>query len=184
MKGTLERVDGLLTGEYLLTIRTATNPGLRELVGKGVAFEVKKDRGRRSLDANGYYWVLVTKLAEGLRTSKSRIHNILLRRYGQRMLIDDKPIYAVIPDTDEASRLTEEDETIHLKPTSEVKSGRDGRLYRTYILLRGSHEYDTREMSVLIDGTISECKEVGIETLTPEELERLKGYEKQAVKNV
>ena len=45
MKGTLERVDGLLTGEYLLTIRTATNPGLRELVGKGVAFEGQERPG-------------------------------------------------------------------------------------------------------------------------------------------
>lgn len=46
-------------------------------------------------------------------------------------------------------------------------------MYRTYMMLRGSHEYDTREMSQLIDGLISECREVGIETLTPGELERM-----------
>jgi hypothetical protein len=34
--------------------------------------------------------------------------------------------------------------------------------------------YDTKEMSVLIDGIVSEAKELGIETLTPDELERIK----------
>ena len=38
----------------------------------------------------------------------------------------------------------------------------------------GSSKYDTANMSRLIDGIISECKEQGIETLPPEELERLK----------
>ena len=41
------------------------------------------------------------------------------------------------------------------------------------MMLRGSHDYDTREMSVLIDGLVSECKEVDIETIPPDELRRL-----------
>jgi len=36
---------------------------------------------------------------------------------------------------------------------------------------------DSKEMSNLIDGLVSECKEVGIETMTPQELKGLKGYE-------
>jgi hypothetical protein len=51
-------------------------------------------------------------------------------------------------------------------------------------VLRGSSDYDSREMSILIDGTISDCQDVGIETMTPDELLRLKGYEKQAFKTV
>ena len=46
-------------------------------------------------------------------------------------------------------------------------------MYRTYMMLKGSSEYDTKEMSHLIDGLVSECKEMGIETLPPEELERM-----------
>ena len=41
------------------------------------------------------------------------------------------------------------------------------------MMLKGSSEYDTKEMSHLIDGLVSECKEMGIETLPPEELERM-----------
>lgn len=38
----------------------------------------------------------------------------------------------------------------------------------------GSSTYDAKEMSVLIDGVVSECKEMGIETMTPDEIARLK----------
>ena len=38
----------------------------------------------------------------------------------------------------------------------------------------GSHTYDTEEMSRLIDGVVTECRELGIETLPPDELKRMK----------
>ena len=51
-------------------------------------------------------------------------------------------------------------------------------MYRTYTVLAGSSTYDTKEMSELINGLVSECKEQGIETLTPDELARMmKDYE-------
>lgn len=43
--------------------------------------------------------------------------------------------------------------------------------YRVY---RGSHTYNTEEMSILIDGVVQEAKDQGIETATPDEIERLK----------
>lgn len=184
LTGKLERVDGLLTGGYLISIYSDYDPHLSGIVGEDIVFGVKKYRKRRSLDANSYYWILVTKLAEAIRESKSRVHNKMLRQYGQRFLVDGKPVLAVLLDTEETEKQTLEDDAIHLKQTSEVKSGKDGKLYRTYVLMRGSHDYDSREMSILIDGIISECQEVGIETMTPDELERLRGYEKQAFKTV
>ena len=115
----------------------------------------------------------MSDLAEALHVSKPYLHNDLLRKYGQIAIIDGKAVYAVIPDTDEAQREIDEAQTYHLKPTAQVKAGKGGGMYRTYMMLRGSHEYDTREMSQLIDGLISECREVGIETLPPGELERM-----------
>lgn len=38
----------------------------------------------------------------------------------------------------------------------------------------GSSTYDTKQMSVLIDGVVSECQELGIETLPPDEIQDLK----------
>lgn len=34
----------------------------------------------------------------------------------------------------------------------------------------GSSTYDSREMAVLIDGVVSECRDIGIETLPPDEI--------------
>ena len=45
--------------------------------------EIKKHRDRRSLNANSYYWVLITKAAKQLRISNNRAHNIMLTPYIQ-----------------------------------------------------------------------------------------------------
>ena len=135
--------------------------------------EIRKRRKKRSLDANAYYWKLASEAAEALHVSKPYIHNYLLRRYGQIEVIDGQAMYIVLPDTAAARESVDEAQSYHLKPTSQVKQGKDGAMYRTYMMLKGSSSYDTREMSHLIDGLVSECREMGIETLPPEELERM-----------
>lgn len=134
---------------------------------------IKKHRSKRSLDANAYYWKLASEAADMLNVSKPYMHNQLLRRYGQIAIIDGQAVYAVLPDTDEAQKSVDEAQTYHLKPTSQVKEGKGGIMYRTYMMLKGSSEYDTKEMSHLIDGLVGECKEMGIETIPPAELERM-----------
>ena len=41
-------------------------------------------------------------------------------------------------------------------------------------MFKGSSEYDTREMSIFIDGIVSEAQGLGIDTRTPEELAEMK----------
>lgn len=41
-----------------------------------------KHKKKRSLDANAYAWVLMSKIAAILRTSKEEIYEEMLRRYG------------------------------------------------------------------------------------------------------
>lgn len=98
----------------------------------------------------------------------------MLREYGQVELVDGSRCYVRIPDTDEAENDVMERTVFHLRPTSQVVEGNDGINYRTYVVLMGSSRYDTAEMSHLLDGLIYECKVLGIETATPEELERMK----------
>lgn len=135
--------------------------------------EIKKQRRKRSLDANAYYWVLASKLAGVLHISNEELHNILLSKYGVFEVAEGKTYKVVIPDTEEAYRKVMDSPFYHLKPTSDVRMGTDGVMYRTYLMLRGSSTYNTAEMSRLIDGLVSDCKELGIETLPPEELERM-----------
>ena len=66
-----------------------------------------------------------------------------------------------------------------MRPTSHTKDGKDGRKWRAYRLIKGSSKYDTKEFSTLLDGAVSEAKEMGLETLPEEELERMMSdYEK------
>lgn len=135
--------------------------------------EIKKHRKKRSLDANAYYWLLVSRIGNITGDSKNRIHNIMLERYGE---LDRMPDGSLIPFCirDDIDHM--EFSYPHLKPTQKTLS-KGGKLYRWFYQIKGSSEYDTKEMSCLIDGIVSECKEMGIETLPPEELERMmKGY--------
>lgn len=145
----------------------------QEYNGATVALKVSKYRAKRSLDANAYYWSLLGKLAAALNISNNYCHNIMLRRYGVPEEFDGKPVYIVIPDTDEADKKANESETYHIKPTANVREGNDGNMYRTYILMRGSHGYDTAEMSRLISGIRDECQQCGIPVETPDEIAQL-----------
>lgn len=134
-------------------------------------------RKKRSLDANAYYWTLLTKFADVIGLSNPEAHNMMLRGYGQSEIFDGKAVYVTIPDTEEAEKKVNNAIDYHLAPTSQVRMGNDDVLYRTYRLLRGSRTYDTKEMSRLIDGLVTCCKEAGIpetEIASPNEKEILK----------
>lgn len=175
-RGTLSQVSrDWETGRLQLTFRLDSDVSgqIDALRDKTLRVTAKQWRERRSLDANAYYWVLVSKLAEAARISKPRCHNLMLRRYGQNLIIDGAGAYIRIPDTDAAEEMALEASDYHIRPTSQVVDGTDGIRYRTYVMLAGSSSYNTAEMSHLIDGVVSECKEAGIETLPPDELARM-----------
>ena len=134
---------------------------------------VRKYRKKRSLDANAYYWQLLTKIADVLRISKPQCHNLMLHRYGQIEFFGDQVAYTMLPDTDEVSKSMYQMEEAHFAPTAQVKEGTDGIRYRAWKLLKPSHRYDSKEMAILIDGIVSEANELNIETLPRQELERM-----------
>lgn len=166
-----------MTGETVISFTINEKAALCEvdkIKNKKLSVKAVQHKEKRSLTANAYYWQLLSKLAEVVGTSKPYMHNIMLRKYGQTAIIGGKTVYLVIPDAEEAEEKALEAETFHIKPTSQVKQGKDGVMYRTYKMLRGSSEYDSYEMAKLIDGLVSECKENDIETLPPHELEAMK----------
>ena len=65
-----------------------------------------------------------------------------------------------------------EQEFLHCRAIGSVEeNGKEIIFYKIY---GGSHTYDTREMSILIDGTVQEAKDLGIETMTPDQIEEMK----------
>ena len=164
-----------LTGAVNLTFEAPAVPrealdGLRD---KDLRLTVKAWREKRTLDANAYYWALLSQLADALKISRPLLHNRLLSRYGEDEQIDGQTVYIVLPDTQRATLTAEQAETYHLRPTSEIRPGRDGTPYRTWVMLKGSRGMETKQFSRLLDGLIDECNHVGIPTATPAEVERM-----------
>ena len=137
---------------------------------KGIMWDLSehKERRKRSLDSNAYFHVLADKLRQKLGISMARCKNHLIADYGQILYLGDEPmIYKTNAPEDYMMEL----ETLHTKCVKvTTENGREVFFYRVY---RGSHEYNTEEMSRLINGTVEECKAQGIETATPDEIARM-----------
>jgi hypothetical protein len=161
----------LLSKKWQITFETDQDPtgNIPAMQGKKLSIKAVQYRKKRSLDANAYYWLLIGKLSAALRISTARMHNIMLSRHPHQEVIDGRIVYIELPDTDEAAERAIEAETFHIRPTSRVLV-KDGRAVRDYEMLRGSHTYDTAEMSDLINDLVDECRHQGIETLPPDEL--------------
>ena len=172
-KGKLINVTrDILSGKLNVTFQLSTEPidELNELAKMdAVDIVAKKHKKKRSLDANAYFHVLVGKIADKIHISKTHCKNILIGRYGQQEFLEDgKPI--VIKSNVGVEKMLEQ-EFLHTVPCgTKLENGIEVVFYKVF---RGSHTYDTKEMSILIDGTVQEAKDLGIETIPPEELERM-----------
>lgn len=128
---------------------------------KGMSVEIKQYREKRSLDSNAYLWVLCQKIAEVMGSSKDEIYDQMIIRYGRFKYGVFKP--------DDVQTIQDNYRASEIVGPAKV-NGQDGIQLRLYV---GSSHYNTKEMSILLNGIISECKELDIETLTPNEIERL-----------
>ena len=154
------------TGKWEITFTCENESALNEIDSiKDAALDItaKKHRNKRGLDANAYAWVLMQKIAELVGTDKWSIYLDMLQKYSRsfaHIIVNPCAVEAVKNMYRTAIDL------------GEVKVGdRTGHQLQVYF---GSSTFDTKEMSVFIDGIVSECKMLGIQTETPDELERMK----------
>ena len=158
-----------LTKNMRVTFELETMCDPQELEGKDLRLTAKIWRNKRSLDSNSYFHLICTKIAEKLNSSLTEVKNQLLADYGQPEIQNDSLMAIIMRDDIEWQKL----DTIHLKPTTAVRTMDDGKLYRVYYVMRGSHTFDSAEMSRLISATVDEAKELGIQTMTPDEIARM-----------
>lgn len=128
---------------------------------KDTVYDVKidKHREKRSLNANAYLWKLVTEIGNVLNKSKEEVYLQMLIDYGQSEMV---------------SILSEIDVKGYFKyyklAGTRLLNGKEFNHYKIY---KGSSEYDTKEMSILLNGVVQEAKNLGIKTKDDIELERL-----------
>ena len=166
------RVIGTLKGKSGRSVMIDLEKDIPFEIGAELDIDLDTHREKRSRDANAYFHVLVDKLRQALKISFTACKNHLITSYGQIEYIGDE---AAVIKTNVPPEQMQEQETLHCKLIA-VKNPEEGVYwYRVY---RGSHTYNTKEMSTLLEGTVSECQLQGIETMTPAEIARLKVYEK------
>lgn len=124
--------------------------------------EVKKFRKKRSLDANAYFFVLASKLAEKIGLTKEEVYRECIRNIGgnsEIVCVKDEAVKKLRQGW-EHNGLGWITETFPSKLTG----------CTNVQLYYGSSTYDSKQMSDLISVIVQECKQNNIETMTPSEL--------------
>lgn len=124
--------------------------------GKKFSLSFAEIKRKRSLDANAYFHVLCAKIAEKTRSSMDEVKSNLVVNYGTALYQVEIPNEADINKFWSYYRFIGE---------------HDGK--SQYLLFKQTHTLDTTEMTRLIDGAITEAKQLDIETATPQELARM-----------
>ena len=122
---------------------------------KEKVYEVKEFKEKRNIEQNAKYWKLLNELALKLKISIEELHFQMLKFYSQR--------YEILVPSDYEIRGIE-----YYEKKSTIKKG--DKLFNVYIVYTPSHELNTKEFSLLLEGLCNECKEQEIDTRSPEDI--------------
>lgn len=154
-------------GKFILSIainEEISQETIEEIQNCKLSVVLKKYRQKRSLDANAYAWVLMTKIATKMKTSKEEIYEAMLQDYGV-LYQDENNDYITI---------TLKSNVDITKVAGHWKRYKSNGEFTAYLMIKGTSEYDTKEMAHFLDMVIDEAKALGIQTETPDEIERMK----------
>jgi hypothetical protein len=158
------QIVSILSDSLVIQLKGANRHELETLV-KDTDYRLKlvKWHDKRSLDSNAYLWKLCDLIAGKIGSSKEEVYENMLRSYGT---IDDELPPIVVHSSADISKF--QDHYLWFD-SREI----NGKKFDCYLRIKGSSEMDSKEMSHLIDGVIFEAKQLGIETLPPEEIQRM-----------
>ena len=125
-----------------------------------LAVRIDKWKDKRSLNANNYAWSLITQIGNATLQSKDDVHFLMLKRYGQSEVVS---VLSKVPPEQYFQYFEEIGES--------TLNGKDFKHYRVF---KGSRYFNTKEMSIYIDGIVGEARDLGIPTDTPERIAQMK----------
>lgn len=134
---------------------------------KEYEISIKKAKKARSLNANAYLWVLLDKLSAAVGIPATEIYRNLIPDVGGNCQI--------IPiEEDLVEEFCEQWCEGHIGRIAEdFGACKNTPGYRYVRVYKGSSDYDTQQMSRLLQLVTDECREFGVEYLTPNELARM-----------
>lgn len=169
MKAVFDKAKVIIDGEDAYLCVAIPFIDAKKFVGemkpKKYSVEIKEHKKSRSLDANGYFWTLLDQLSEKVNIPKTEIYRNYIRELGG--------VSEIVCVKNEAVRNLR-DGWQHNGigwQTDTMPSKIEG--CTNVILYYGSSTYDTAQMSRLINICVDDCKSVGIETKTPNEIAKM-----------
>ena len=162
------------THEALVTFAIKADLGALEdeLKGYGdkdINIRLSRYSEKRSLNANSYFHLLCREIGLKIERSETFVKNRMIATSGFPDLMESGE-YWTIKTNCNLNQMWEQ-ELMHVKPVqTKIENGKE--VY-FYIIMRPSHTYTVHEMSQLIDGTVQEAKQLGISTISDEDMERL-----------
>lgn len=168
MKGRLIDIDkDIQTRKYIVSLSVDDIGNLEELRDKDLDITIEKHSEKRSNSANALLWHCLGEISSALRTDKWSVYLLMLKRYGKYTYMCMKPNAVE----------TFKKEWRECEEIGEVDI--NGQKSTQLLCYFGSSKYNSKEFSVLLDGVISEMKEMGLPTPSDIEMERsLKEWEK------
>ena len=163
-------------GKVTLTFETSASPAeIEKYLDTDLEMEIKKYRKHRSIDANKFFWAQISKLADALNFSKWDMYLMELSKYGQSVNI--KVREEALPSLKRHWReiLVTGDETVKETVTDEVSGYPIEKdvSYKYVNCIFGSHTYNSKEFSVLIDGVIQDMKDLNLDIPPSEDMKRI-----------
>lgn len=158
------------SNKTLITFELDSLPSdLADLQGSdALDITAQRHRKRRSRNANALLWSCIGKIAAVLRADKWDVYLKFLKEYGEYTYVCVKP--QAVEMLKKQWRECEELGPINI----------NGEIAMQMLCYYGSSTYDTHQFTVLLDGVISEMKEIGLETPAEEELKRtLEAWDEQ-----
>ena len=168
-KARIKDLQRTLTGEYILSLTVPQSITLHydELKDKDLRIEVKPWRERRSLDANAYFHVLVGKIAEKVGISADQCKVNMVLDYGAIMRDEQgQKVGIKLPISVDVSKVYKYAKKFDTRQEN-------GKEFNCYIIYEHTSLYDSAQMATLINGTVQEAQDLGIETITPAEKAKL-----------
>ena len=157
-----ERGNVLVTFLFPIKFKEA----VKQLKDFDLNVAVKKFRQKRSPNANAYFWQLCEQIAEAVGLSKEDVYRDCIRHSG---VFED----CEMP-KEAAQGMSRMWRTIGIgwfvERVDYAENGDDWLVRRYY----GSSSYDTKQMSRIIDYAVNEARNLGIETDTPEQINKIK----------
>lgn len=152
-------------------------------------------KGKRSLNANAYFWVLVNEIAINQKISDKEVHDKFLSENIAYHYKDGAIDWKVADYKSSAYGIVQDGENYYKDSLRRVVLFKeDGTPYRNadgkpktskiFWHIKGTHEMNTAEMSRIIDSVVFEARHLGIKTKEDKEIERMiQQWEKQTAKN-